>query len=550
MAVMLPPTTNVMRPDEAMLVPVLSALARPPLFDTIIEAQQEDPAITRDATRWSRLQEVQNPTPDEINFLERNRLTDKGFWRKDVAQQKWRLQVPTALRSRVMWEYHDASLAGHPGTDETIRSIQELFFWPGMNREIRRYVAGCHLCIYCKPVRGRQPDHQCPRPAKRAWDTVAVDLMGPYPHTYQGHRFILVVTDLFTRWVEAFPLRASDAPKIIQKLEGEVFCRFGYPRRILSDNGPQFAGHVWAEASRRWGCELWTTPVYHPRTNPTERRNQELKKGLRLRLHQGNQRTWCKHLPDLLSGLRRRRNAATGFTPSHILLGKTILRPGEWNLKQVTDEPNGKNERHDRDEEARLRQAEYQARYAAAPTPPRFYPGDWVYVPNQHLSNKAAGFNAKLAPARLGPFQIQDHIAGEVYWVWKDNVAQKVHGSTLIIAPVQTMEVPDGAPQEANEWLQNKPGAAEQARPTQKAYAESVDGEDDDYPDETVDGEEKGDDSSSHRSNENFVEGVDGEEDVYLTGRRPNSHGAAVKAGASPLVYSRHRFIQGCCEAP
>ena len=95
------------------------------------------------------------------------------------------------------------------------------------------------------------------------------------------------MTDIFSRWVEAFPLRNATATRITQILEGEVFSRWSYPRRILSDNGSQFTGHIWAEASQKWDSELWTTPSYHPRANPTERRNQEIKKGLRLRLHEG-----------------------------------------------------------------------------------------------------------------------------------------------------------------------------------------------------------------------------------------------------------------------
>lgn len=80
--------------------------------------------------------------------------------------------------------------------------------------------------------------------------------MGPYPRTKDGNRFILVVTDLFTRWVEAFPIRASDAPRLTRILETQVFARYGYPKRILSDNGTQFTGHVWAEAGQRWDCQL------------------------------------------------------------------------------------------------------------------------------------------------------------------------------------------------------------------------------------------------------------------------------------------------------
>ena len=441
---MLPPTRSAADVKPVEPIPILSALhapVSPSLFEEIIDAQQEDPAISRDAIRWRELQGKQPFTREDELFLQQNRLTDNGFWRESSTDGIWRLQIPAVLRAKVIWEYHDAPLSGHPGAEETIRSIQRFFSWPGMNREIRRYVLGCHLCICCKPIRGQATRSLRPRPARSAWETIAIDLMGPYPLTTQGNRFILVVTDLFTRWVEAFPLRASDAPRLTKILEEEVFSRYGYPKRVLSDNGPQFTGNIWAAAAQRWDCQLWTTPVYHPQANPTERRNQELKKGLRLRLYQGNQRTWDRYLSELLFGLRRRQNAATGVTPSYLLFGKTILQPGEWRIFQTPEEADQNEERRQREDEARHHQATYQLKYATVPARPRYFPGDWVYIPNHRLSNKAAGYNAKLAQARLGPYQVLDHISGEVYWVLKDDVMQKVHGSVLIPAPARTIPV-------------------------------------------------------------------------------------------------------------
>lgn len=156
--------------------------------------------------------------------------------------------------------------------------------------------------------------------------------MGPYPHTRDGNRFILVATDLFTRWAEAFPLRSSEAPYLTELLQ-EVFSRFEYPKHVLIDNGTQFIGYVWAESSQRWDCELWRTPLYHPCVNPTERRNQEVQKRLRLHLHADNQRSWDQKIPDILYGLQRRRNAATGVPTSYLLLGKAIAAPGEWRFQ-------------------------------------------------------------------------------------------------------------------------------------------------------------------------------------------------------------------------
>ena len=284
------------------------------------------------------------------------------------------------------------------------------------------------------------PACQVPRPSATPLDAHCLGhcRRGPHghrPRTNKGHCYVLVVTDLFSRWVEAFPWRTSTAAVITKVMKEEVFSRWGYPRRILSDNGTQFTGHIWAEASQRWDCQLWTTPVYHPRANPTERRNQEIKKGLRLPLTPHNQRTWDQHLPELLFGLRRRQNAATGDTPSYLLLGKTLPAPGEWRLENTEPAKDPAASRQQRQTQACQHQERYQERFTAEPTEPRYSVGDWVVTTNHQLSNKAAGYNAALDHKRIGPYQITGHSSGDVYWIRKDGQNQKVHGKDLWPVP-------------------------------------------------------------------------------------------------------------------
>ena len=454
--------------DSTDITPVVHIVNTLSLFEEVSTSQQDDEEINRDTAHWLELREQPHLTAEEEKFLRDHNVDLDGFWKRSTDGVGWLFRVPTALQQKVISEYHDKPLAGHPGTDETIRSIKEHFFWPGMNRQIRRYIAGCHLCICCKPVRGKQPENLRPRPTNKAWDTIAVDLMGPYPLTSKGNRFILVVTDMFSRWVEAFPLRNATATRITQILENEVFSRWGYPRRILSDNGSQFTGHTWTEASQKWDSELWTTPTYHPRANPTERRNQEIKKGLRLRLHEGNQRTWDKYLPELLFGLRRRRNAAIGTTPSNLLLGRNITLPGEWRLP--TPEPqqemaDGRIARQQREMAARRNQQRYQERYATnVDTQPRYATGERVYARNRRLSNKATGYNAGLGPSWTGPHVILENISGEVYWILKNNEQCKVHGKDLRPSPPEE-DIITGVSEKLRPSLSNG-RTASQAPPT------------------------------------------------------------------------------------
>jgi hypothetical protein len=113
-----------------------------------------------------------------------------------------KLYVLDVVQQRVIFEHHGVPLAGHPGAEETHRSVRESYHWPTSQRDIRSYVKSCLLCAQYKR-RPNQPNAPLrPRQPQRVFETIACDIMGPYPETLRGNRFIFVVTDIFTRWIE------------------------------------------------------------------------------------------------------------------------------------------------------------------------------------------------------------------------------------------------------------------------------------------------------------------------------------------------------------
>jgi len=66
---------------------------------------------------------------------------------------------------------------------------------------------------------GEMFSHQVTRP----WETLSADLMGPYPRTSNRNRFVLTVTDLFTKWPFIIPVGEATAKVICARLEKEVF---------------------------------------------------------------------------------------------------------------------------------------------------------------------------------------------------------------------------------------------------------------------------------------------------------------------------------------
>src|SRR5204863_5205632 len=85
-----------------------------------------------------------------------------------------------------------------------------------------------------------------------------MDIMGTIsPPSAKGHRFILAVTDYFSKWAEAIPLREVKTSDVIQFIKHHVIYRFGVPRRIVHDNGPQFISY-----SFQWFCAKFRIQTY------------------------------------------------------------------------------------------------------------------------------------------------------------------------------------------------------------------------------------------------------------------------------------------------
>ena len=71
-----------------------------------------------------------------------------------------------------------------------------------------------------------------------AFDVWGNDFMGPFPPSF-GNRYILVVVDYVSKWVEGQALPTNDA-RVAVKFLKKIFCRFGMPRAIISDRGMHF----------------------------------------------------------------------------------------------------------------------------------------------------------------------------------------------------------------------------------------------------------------------------------------------------------------------
>ena len=114
----------------------------------------------------------------------------------------------------------------------------------------------------------------------------------PTPMSENGNSCIMLFTDYYTKWVEAFAMPDSEATTVAQKLIQGILCRHGAPERIISDRGPNFTSDVFKEVTEMLGMKQSLTSGYHPQADGQAERNIGTLTRTISKMVESNQRNW------------------------------------------------------------------------------------------------------------------------------------------------------------------------------------------------------------------------------------------------------------------
>lgn len=336
------------------------------------------------------------------------------------------LVVPKEMKDEILKANHDHPTAGHGGVNRTTQRIRSRYFWRNMQRDIETYVKSCLECQKFKPSNQLPKNAMIPRPLTRRFETLSIDLVGPLPKSKEGYTIILVTEDPASRWVEVFPLKDGNAETCAKALINEVFFRYGVPRKVISDNGPQFTGNLMQCLSIAMGFEQEVTPVYHPQANPVERKNRDLKSILAIQVC-ADHRDWPDRLPAARFALNSSVCQSTGHSPAFLVLNSEIRSPIHvmHDVRPIIESTNIIPElipellRMNETIHAAL---EHQASGGRVNEPnsltlPTFKQGDLVLIKTHTLSSASEGRTTKFMPRRDGPYVIQDLAGPNTYRV-------------------------------------------------------------------------------------------------------------------------------------
>ena len=230
-----------------------------------------------------------------------------------------RVCIPEDMQTAVASHAHLAG--GHMGISVTSRRVEKQVYFPGIKRVCSDYIERCDVC----QRKGRAPKQQMatliPFAAGYPFMILAIDFVGPLNPSKNGCTYVLTVKDCFTRWLEAFPLKAATAVNTVRMLEEHVFSRYGLPEKIHSDNGQQFNSNLFHLVAKTYGIRVSKTPPYNAKSNPVERAHRDLGPMLKAIAAQAKV-DWEEALTPALFALRTAVCRQTGYSPFELLHGR------------------------------------------------------------------------------------------------------------------------------------------------------------------------------------------------------------------------------------
>ncbi|CAC5420431.1 Transposon Ty3-I Gag-Pol polyprotein,Transposon Ty3-G Gag-Pol polyprotein [Mytilus coruscus] len=317
--------------------------------------------------------------------------------------------VPKSRTQELLHYFHDVPSAAHLGVDKILEKLKNGFYWPNMKEYVQAYCRSCDSWFARKPKKESTKAPLGTHVSEEPMERVALDIFGPLSLTKRSNKYILVISDLFTKWTEAIALPNQESSTIYQ--------------------GRNFQADIFQRMCKLLGIHKTRTTSFSSQSNGgVERFNRTLASMLSMYCKQ-NQGQWDQYLQEVMMAYRSSVQATTSRTPNSMLFGREVTLP----LQAMIPEPdteiqenrspddyvahlqNKLKENHAFARNALKKVSIYQKkRYDINAKKRYFKRGEavWIYDPI-----RKKGVCSKLTPKWKGPFVIEKRIDDVTYRV-------------------------------------------------------------------------------------------------------------------------------------
>ena len=399
----------------------------------LLFAEATDVHEAQKSDSWCRDVSESLKTGKAKSFLNKFRIENEVLYRvthDSNGQEKLLLCVPKSMRRKILQELHDDPTAGHLGFIKTYIKVRDRFFWKHIERTVRKYVSNCTSCQRWKADVGLPKGNlQSIEYPSEPFSLVGIDILGSLSVTSRRKKYIIVLIDFCTRYIEAESLAHIRSDAIADWFINKIVLRHGAIRKVISDQGRSFCSEFTEAVFKLTKSQHVMATPYHPETNGlVERSIRTIRSMLG---HYVNQElsNWDLILPKVVFAYNTSQQKTTKESPFKLLYNRDPILPIDVTLKLpkrfLFGEKYKKSMENCRElvkirvQNAQERQKSY---YNERHKNVRFEINELVglYTPSREL-----GLSEKLLPKFTGPYRVIKRLTPVTYEIQDINPPRK-----------------------------------------------------------------------------------------------------------------------------
>ena len=238
-------------------------------------------------------------------------------------------------KNSLIRQFHNG--LGHLGIEKTLLLLKESYNWPNIYEDVKDYINKCMFCAKRKVTKDKK-NLGLHITANFPFQKLMIDVTGPLPKSTYGHKFVLGVIDIYSRYTMLIPLKTTDSKQIINVLFKNWVAIFGCPEMILSDGGSNLNSKMMKQFCLKFHVKKHVSSPYHPESNGTIERCFRTVKDMIYATCTETGSDWVDALPLIEIGLRASCHKSTGFSPHEIIFGCKMRLPQQKQIWSDNDQ--------------------------------------------------------------------------------------------------------------------------------------------------------------------------------------------------------------------
>uniref|UniRef100_A0A2N9FPK9 Uncharacterized protein n=1 Tax=Fagus sylvatica TaxID=28930 RepID=A0A2N9FPK9_FAGSY len=197
------------------------------------------------------------------------------------------------------------------------------------------HVQTCHKCQMYQNSKNAPPQYLHTMASPWPFSAWGMDVIGAItPKASNGHEFILVAIDYFTKWVEACSFKNVTQVAVTRFVKNNIICRYGMPEMLITDNASNLNNRMMDQLCQQFKIQHHNSAPYRPKMNgAVEAANKNVKKILSKMTE--TYKDWHEHLPYALCAYRTSVRTSVGATPYSLVYGMEAVLPVEVEIPSL-----------------------------------------------------------------------------------------------------------------------------------------------------------------------------------------------------------------------